>query len=62
MSIQRVRINHFIKATELRVITDEGENLGVLPLSHALKEAQVRNLDLIEISPNATPPKRKSRR
>ena len=56
MSTGRVRINHFIKATELRVITDEGENLGVLPLPQALKEAQARNLDLIEISPNATPP------
>ena len=56
MSTGRVRINHFIKATELRVITDEGENLGVLPLPQALKEAQARNLDLIEISPTATPP------
>src|SRR6185436_11309788 len=56
MSIPRVRINQFIKATELRVITDDGENLGVIALSEALKQAQARNLDLIEISPNATPP------
>ena len=56
MSIPRVRINQYIKAPELRVITDDGENLGVIPLSEALKQAQLRNLDLIEISPNAVPP------
>lgn len=56
MSIQRVRINHFIKAPELRVITDSGENLGVITLKEALEQAEARNLDLIEISPNANPP------
>ncbi len=56
MSIQRVRINNFIKAPELRVITDDGENLGVITLAEALTQAKARNLDLIEISPNATPP------
>jgi len=56
MSIQRVRINNFIKAPELRVITDDGENLGVITLNEALTQAKARNLDLIEISPNATPP------
>ncbi len=53
---QKVRINNFIKAPELRVITEDGENLGVISLAEALKQAQARNLDLIEISPNATPP------
>ena len=56
MATPRVRINHQIKAPELRVITEDGVNLGVIPLATALKEAQARNLDLIEISPNATPP------
>ena len=56
MSIQRVRINNFIKAPELRVITDDGENLGVIALAEALTQAKARNLDLIEISPNAVPP------
>ncbi len=56
MSTLRVRINNFIKAPELRVITDEGENLGVITLAEAIKQAQARSLDLIEISPNATPP------
>lgn len=56
MSTLRVRINNFIKAPELRVITEDGENLGVITLSQALQEAQARNLDLIEISPTAVPP------
>jgi translation initiation factor IF-3 len=56
LSTPRVRINHFIKAPELRVITTTGENLGVISLSEALREAQARGLDLIEISPTATPP------
>ena len=55
MSI-RVKINHQIKAPELRVITAEGENLGVIPTSTAIAEAQKRGLDLIEISPTAVPP------
>ncbi len=56
MSIPRVRINHFIKAPQLRVITVDGENLGVITLAEAFKAAEARGLDLIEISPNATPP------
>lgn len=52
----RVKINHQIKAPELRVITAEGENLGVIPFEQAIKEAQNRGLDLIEISPTAIPP------
>jgi translation initiation factor IF-3 len=52
----RVKINHQIKTPELRVITAEGENLGVIALSIALAEAQKRGLDLIEISPTAVPP------
>lgn len=41
---------------ELRVIDAQGENLGVLPLAEALKLAEEKQLDLIEISPNAKPP------
>ena len=55
MSI-RVKINHQIKAPELRVVTGDGENLGVISLTTALSEAQKRGLDLIEISPTAVPP------
>ncbi len=52
----RVKINHQIKAPELRVITADGENLGVISLTVALAEAQKRGMDLIEISPTAVPP------
>ena len=40
----------------MRVVTAEGENLGVISLSTALAEAQKRGYDLIEISPTAVPP------
>lgn len=50
------RINHQIRASELRVIGAKGENLGVLKTSEALKAAQEAGLDLIEVSPNAVPP------
>jgi len=50
------RINHQIKAAELRIIGPEGENLGVLSLSDALAKAGELGVDLIEISPNAAPP------
>lgn len=56
MSTYKARINHQIKAPELRVITEDGANLGVIPLAQAIREAQARNLDLIEISANAVPP------
>lgn len=52
----KVRVNHQIKAPELRVIGPEGANIGVISLEEALKQAQAAGLDLIEISPNATPP------
>ncbi len=56
MKEERVRINQAIKAKELRVIGANGENLGVLPTRDAQKIAEDANLDLIEISPTATPP------
>ena len=52
----KVKINHQIRASELRVITADGENFGVISLQKALEEAQKRSLDLIEISPTAVPP------
>jgi translation initiation factor IF-3 len=52
----RTKINKAIRAPELRVIGPEGENIGTLSLADALKEAEKRKLDLIEISPNAKPP------
>lgn len=54
--MNKTRVNHQIKVPELRVITVDGENLGVITTQKALEEAKKRNLDLIEISPNANPP------
>ncbi len=53
---EKVRINNQIKARELRVIDEEKGNLGIMVLEDALKLAKERNLDLIEISPDAEPP------
>lgn len=49
-------INRAIRAREVRVVDDEGEQLGVLPLHQALAAAGERGLDLVEVSPNAEPP------
>jgi translation initiation factor IF-3 len=54
--LQEPRANQWIRAKELRVIGPKGENLGVLSLKDALGKALEFGLDLVEISPNATPP------
>lgn len=56
IAIQKARINHFIKATEVRVLDTDGAMVGVIKLSDALKLANERGIDLVEISPNANPP------
>ena len=55
-SNRRPAVNKAIRAESVRVITDNGEMLGVLPINVALKEASDRGLDLVEVSPKATPP------
>jgi translation initiation factor IF-3 len=51
-----IRMNERIRAREVRVIGDEGEQIGIMPPFEALKMARERNLDLVEISPTAQPP------
>lgn len=51
-----IRINQEIKAEQLRVIGPDGDQLGIMSLSEALKVAENAGVDLIEISPNADPP------
>jgi translation initiation factor IF-3 len=53
---QFVRINDRIRAREIRVIDENGEQLGILPPFEALKIARERGLDLVEVSPTAVPP------
>jgi translation initiation factor IF-3 len=52
----RLRINHRIRVPEVRVIVDEGEQLGVIPTHEALRIATEKGLDLVEISPRSFPP------
>ena len=49
-------MNERIRAREIRVIGDDGEQFGILSVNEALALAAEKNLDLVEISPNATPP------
>lgn len=51
-----VRINHEIRASELRVVSEDGAFVGVMSLSEALREAETQGLDLVEIAPTAAPP------
>jgi translation initiation factor IF-3 len=51
-----IRTNERIRAREIRVIDENGEQLGIMPPFDALKMARERSLDLVEISPNAVPP------
>ena len=50
------RINGEITATEIRVVSDEGEQLGIMPARDALRLAEERGVDLVEIAPLAKPP------
>lgn len=51
-----LRINGKIRAREVRVIGEESQQLGVMPLSDALNLARQKAVDLVEIAPNAVPP------
>ncbi len=51
-----VRVNDRIRAREIRVVDDEGHQLGIMPPYEALKMARERGLDLVEVSPTAKPP------
>ncbi len=50
------RMNERIRAREIRVIGDDGEQFGILSVNEAIALAAEKNLDLVEISPDATPP------
>lgn len=51
-----MRINREIRADRLRVITEDGEQLGILTFREALAKAEEMGLDLVEIAPTAKPP------
>ena len=52
----KTRINEKIRAREVRVISADGEQLGVMSSREALSKAREAELDLVEVSPNAKPP------
>lgn len=52
----KTRINEKIRAKEVRVIGEEGEQLGVLSIKEALELAEEKKLDLVEVAGNAEPP------
>ncbi|KJY55173.1 Translation initiation factor IF-3 [Lactobacillus kullabergensis] len=49
-------MNDQIRAREVRLINEDGEQVGVVTKTEALRQANVANLDLVLISPNAKPP------
>jgi translation initiation factor IF-3 len=51
-----LRVNREIRAPQIRVIDDEGNMLGVMTVPEALRLAEDRGLDLLEIAPTASPP------
>jgi translation initiation factor IF-3 len=50
------RVNYRIEAREVRLIDSQGTMIGVVPIREALARAEEAGLDLVEISPTATPP------
>jgi translation initiation factor IF-3 len=56
MPMNGPRFNEFIQSPKVRVIDQDGENLGVMYTREAFEQAQAVGLDLVEVSPNADPP------
>ena len=50
------RVNERIRAREVRVIGENNDQIGVFPAHEALRMAQERDLDLVEVAPDARPP------
>jgi translation initiation factor IF-3 len=52
----QTRINERIRVPEVRLIGDDGQQIGVVKTDEALRYAQERDLDLVEVAPEARPP------
>lgn len=50
------RVNNEIRVSRVRVISNDGEPLGILPIGDAISRAIAAGLDLVEVAPNADPP------
>ncbi len=53
---KQLRINDQIRISPVRVISEDGKQLGIVPLADALIEARKVGLDLVEVAPNERPP------
>ena len=51
-----MRVNYQIKIPQVRLIDEQGAQLGIVPTRSALEQAQDKNLDLVEIVPDSRPP------
>ena len=56
ISSKELAINEGIRFKEVRVIDSDGSQLGIIPIAKALEAAYAKDLDLVNISPNADPP------
>ena len=56
ISVQDHQLNEDIRDKEVRLIGEEGEQLGIMSSKDAQKAAQTKGLDLVKIAPQATPP------
>ena len=54
--VKEYRVNRQIRAKECRLIDENGQQIGIVPLEEALKIAEEKGLDLVEIAPQANPP------
>jgi len=54
--VKEADINWDIRAPEVRVIDADGKQVGILPLKEAMKIAEEKGLDLVEVAPNSQPP------
>ena len=54
--VKEAGINWDIRASEVRVIDADGKQVGILPLKEAMKIAEEKGLDLVEVAPNSQPP------
>ena len=52
----QTRVNEQIRLSPIRVIAEDGEQLGVIPTEDALSRARENGLDLVEVAPNERPP------
>ncbi|MBD3169731.1 MAG: translation initiation factor IF-3 [candidate division Zixibacteria bacterium] len=52
----RVRVNNKIRVPQVRLIDEEGTQVGILPTHRALQIAEERGYDLVEVAPNSKPP------